>query len=506
MIAATMGSASSGQDQGTTIGAIEHSRLLKPAPDKPRNSVRGGQNALPRLRPYQAEAARAIVDSALNGRGLTFTVMMARQAGKNELSAQIELFLLMKHARLPLDGIKCAPTFEPQGRISLRRLWSRLVQAGIDPLAAREDGHAVRLGRARQLFLSAELSANVVGHTAGLLLEVDEAQDVSPDKFDREFRPMAAPAGATIVYYGTPWDDLTLLARAVETNLELERQDGTRRHFCADWTAVAEFNPGYGRFVEGERQRLGENHPLFRTQYAIRTVSGGGRLFDPAQRAQLAGRHLRQRTLTEDETYVAGLDLGGQQFDETDGLRRETQHDATVLTIARVVFPASDALLQEPRLEVVEHLAFTGEAHDTLFARLADVLGGVWRVRRLVVDASGLGETLARLLSRALGREVVRPLRFTAESKSKLGYGLMAAVNGGRLKVYAADGSQQYAAFWREMELARVAYRPNQTMNFFVAPSDGHDDYLMSLSLVVEAGRDLDTRPRIARGRMPAWN
>ena len=29
----------------------------------------------------------AIVDSALNGRGLTFTVVMARQAGKNELSA-----------------------------------------------------------------------------------------------------------------------------------------------------------------------------------------------------------------------------------------------------------------------------------------------------------------------------------------------------------------------------------------------------------------------------------
>ena len=461
---------------------------------------------LPALRPYQADAARAIVDSALNARGLTFTVVMARQAGKNELSAQIELFLLMKHARLPLDGIKCAPTFEPQGRISLRRLWSRLLQAGIDPLAAREDGHAVRLGRARQLFLSAEPSANVVGHTAGLLLEVDEAQDVSPDKFDREFRPMAAPAGATIVYYGTPWDDSTLLARAVETNLELERRDGIRRHYSADWTVVAEFNPGYARFVEGERQRLGENHPLFRTQYAIRTVSGGGRLFDPAQRAQLAGRHPRQSTPTEGETYVAGLDVGGQQFDETDGLRRETRHDATVLTIARLVLPASDALLQEPRLEVVEHLAFTSEAHDTLFARLADMLGGVWRVRRLAVDASGLGETLARLLSRAVGQDVVRPLRFTAESKSRLGYGLLAAVNGGRLKVYTADGSQEYAAFWREMELARVAYRPNQTMNFFVTPSDGHDDYLMSLALAVEAARDLEPRPRIARGRTPALN
>ena len=42
------------------------------------------------LRPYQLEPARAIVDSVLRRKGLTFTVLMARQAGKNELSAQLE--------------------------------------------------------------------------------------------------------------------------------------------------------------------------------------------------------------------------------------------------------------------------------------------------------------------------------------------------------------------------------------------------------------------------------
>jgi len=161
---------------------------------------------LPTLRPYQAEAARAITDSVINGRGLTFSVVMARQAGKNELSAQIELYLLLKHARRSVDGIKCAPTFKPQCQLSLRRLWSRIGQAGLDDISSREGGRAVRLGRARIVFLSAEPGANVVGHTAGLMLEVDEAQGIEPDKFDRDFRPMAAPTGATIVYYGTPWD------------------------------------------------------------------------------------------------------------------------------------------------------------------------------------------------------------------------------------------------------------------------------------------------------------
>jgi len=447
---------------------------------------------LPPLRPYQLEAARAILDSVLNRRGLTFTVVMARQAGKNELSAQLELHLLARHARRAADGIKCAPTFEPQAQISMRRLWGLVVRQGLDGDASREDGRAVRLGLARQVFLSAEDSANVMGHTAGIILEVDEAQDVSPEKFDREFRPMAAPYGATTVYYGTPWDDSTLLARAVQTNLELERRDGVRRHFQASWTDVARLNPAYGRFVEAERERLGEEHPLFRTQYALRPVSGGGWLFDGPRRAQMQGTHPRQHAPAAGETYVAGLDIGGQG----------QGHDATVLTIARVVPAASSALVQEPRLEIVEHVAFDGEPHDAVLARLADVLGSVWRVRRLAVDATGLGETLARFLARALGEDVVRPFKFTAESKSRLGFALLAAVNGGRLKGYAADGSGEYTAFWREVELARVAYRPNQTMNFFVPPSEGHDDYLVSLALALEAARDLDPRPRVARGRV----
>ena len=452
---------------------------------------------LPTLRPYQAEAARAITESVINGRGLTFSVVMARQAGKNELSAQIELFLLLKHARRSVDGIKCAPTFVPQCQLSLRRLWSRIGQAGLDEIASREGGHAVRLGRARIVFLSAEPGANVVGHTAGLMLEVDEAQSIDPDKFDRDFRPMAAPTGATIIYYGTPWDESTLLERAAHQHLGLEKRDGIRRHFTADWTTVAQYNPAYGRFVEAERDRLGEDHPLFRTQFALRPVPGSGRLFSATQRAQLQGRHARQHTRRDGEIYVAGLDIGGQDF----GSGRD--NDRTVLTIARLVPPEAGATVPEPRLEVVEHVAEAGAAHDVLLARLSDLLGEVWRVSRVTVDATGIGETIATVLARRLGEDVVRPLRISAEAKSRLGFGLLAAVNGGRLKCYAADGSPEYATFSREIELARVAYRPGGRMTFHVDAADGHDDYLASLALAVEAGRDGLPQPRVARGRAP---
>jgi hypothetical protein len=42
----------------------------------------------------------------------------------------------------------------------------------------------------------------------------------------------------------------------------------------------------------------------------------------------------------------------------------------------------------------------------------------------------------------------------------------MAAVNSGRLKMYAGDDSLEYQEFWSEIDMAKSQYRPNQTINF----------------------------------------
>jgi hypothetical protein len=452
------------------------------------------QPLVPSLRPYQAEPLRAIAESVRHRLGRPFSVEIARQGGKNELSAQLELLLLATHAGRPVDSVKAAPTFAPQARLSMRRLWQRIEQAGLAALASREAGHIVRLGRARQVFLSAEPGSNVVGHTAHLLLEVDEAQDVDPDKFDRDFRPMAAANNATVVFYGTAWTETSLLERAKQAHLEAERRDGVRRHFEYDWTAVARHVPAYAAYVEAERRRLGEDHPLFQTQYCLRTLASGGRLFSPSQRAQLQGAHPRLRAPAAGEAYAAGLDLAGEASGNAPG-----RHDATVLTIGRVR-DAGDPLFPEVRIEVVEHLAWIGERHDILAPRLTDLLRDVWRVRRVAVDATGLGETIARSLAVTLGGVRVSAVKFSAERKSALGHALLAAVSTGRLKLYAPDGSPECREFWRQAGLARSAYRPNGTLNFFVDPSDGHDDYLTSLALLVEAASS--AAPRRALGKV----
>jgi len=154
------------------------------------------------LRSYQQEVARAILDSVFGRKGLTFSVEIARQGGKNELSAQLEMLLLTLFMAEPQDLVKCSPTFKPQTVISMSRLKDRLNDAGFGGIWTSELGYVIRLGNARAIFLSADESANVVGNTAHLLLEVDEAQDVSKDKYNKEFKPMGATTNVTTVHYG----------------------------------------------------------------------------------------------------------------------------------------------------------------------------------------------------------------------------------------------------------------------------------------------------------------
>lgn len=472
----------------------------------------------PRLRPYQSEPLRAIVRSVRQGLGLTFTVLMSRQAGKNELSAYLEMLLLARSAVRGGTIVKCAPTFRPQVLNSLDRLARRLDAAGFGSYWRREHGYGIRLGNARALFFSAAPGAQVVGQTADCLLEVDEAQDVDPVKYAKDFRPMGATANVTTVLYGTPWDDSTLLAQTIAENRALEARDGIRRHFAYDWQTVAAHVPAYAAFVAAERERLGDEHPVFQTQYALRSLAGQTGLFSAAQQALLAGDHDRRREPLPDRVYVAGLDLAGGTplpagparsggatgntagpMAEEDGGKARTLpiRDSSVLTIAELDFSVCDEVLREPAIRIVDHLAMTGVGHREQYARLL-ALAGRWGLRRLVVDATGLGQPVAAFLAGRLGGRV-EPFVFTAASKSRLAFDLIAALNAGRVHLYRDDGSAEWREFRQQIALARGETRPNQTLNFFVDARAGHDDYLMSLALAVRATGSY--RPRVARGR-----
>ena len=108
-----------------------------------------------KLRPYQQEVAKAVLDSIQSSKGLTFSVEIARQGGKNELSAHLEVLLLTLYMARGGNIVKCSPTFKPQTIISMQRLKERLDEFGFDGIYRTEMAYIICLGSARQIFLSA---------------------------------------------------------------------------------------------------------------------------------------------------------------------------------------------------------------------------------------------------------------------------------------------------------------------------------------------------------------
>ncbi|MCK4472093.1 MAG: hypothetical protein KAW49_09945, partial [Anaerolineae bacterium] len=388
------------------------------------------------LRSYQLEPATAILDSILNQRGLTFAVMMSRQAGKNELSGQLEAYLLNLFQK---DGqiVKASPTFKPQTINSILRLIDRLDNDWNRKKARRREGYIVQLRRARFLFFSADLHANVVGATADVLLECDEAQDVRETKWAKDFAPMGASTNVTTVLYGTAWTSQTFLARSITALKRQEAKDGHRRVFAYNADVVGAEVPAYAKYVAGQVERLGRNHPLIKTQYYLEAIDAQGGLFTKTRRALMRGDHQRRHKPEPGKRYALLLDVAGEDEQAGDPLSRamlqNQKRDATALTVVEV----ETQFGRLPHYRTMDRRLWLGTKHTALHGQLL-ALAQHWHAIWIVGDATGVGAGLMSFLSKALGEKVI-PVVFSSKVKSDLGWDFLGIVETGRYRDYADD-------------------------------------------------------------------
>lgn len=443
------------------------------------------------LRSYQLEPARAILRSVLNGQGLTFAVMMSRQAGKNELSGQLEAYLLNLYQRRGGQIVKASPTFKPQTINSILRLMDRLDNRWNKGKYRRREGYLVELGRARCLFFSADPQSNVIGATADVLLECDEAQDVEPDKWDKDFRPMGASTNVTTVLWGTAWTSTTLLAQAIEHLRRLEVRDGIRRVFLYDAEQVGQEVPAYAAYVASEVARLGRDHPLIKTQYYLEEIDAQGGMFPPIRRALMRGDHQRRHEPVPGKRHALLIDVAGEDEAEGDALTRmmlrNARRDATALTVVEVETEYG----QLPHYRTVDRRLWLGIKHAALYSQIL-ALAHDWHAMFVVVDATGVGAGLASFLQNALGERLI-PLQFSPKVKSDLGWDFLSIVETGRYHDYTDDGEPDTRQFWYEVEHCQYEIRqgPQQAMKWGVWESPGydgliargHDDLLISAAL-----------------------
>lgn len=392
-----------------------------------------------KLRSYQLEVAKAVLDSIMNERGNTFVVMFPRQSGKNELQAQIEAYLLRLLSDEEKEMVKVSPTWKPQAQTAMRRLEKVLKKNHLlKERWQKESGYIYRVGQARIFFLSGAPESNIVGATASLLLEVDEAQDVLISKFDKDIAPMAASTNATRIFWGTAWTSQTLLARELRLAKTAQKEDGIQRVFTATAERVSAEVPAYARHVAEQVKRLGRNHPMVRTQYFSEEIDAEGGMFPPERIALMKESRPAVYAPIASSIYALLVDVAGEDegvVDETTGevSLRNPGRDSTALTVVEVdLGTIADELIRRPTYRAVARRLWTGVKHVKLYAGIR-ALAEHWRARRVVVDATGVGAGLSSFLQRALPGRVV-PFTFTSASKSQLGWDFLGIVDGGRWK------------------------------------------------------------------------
>lgn len=450
-----------------------------------------------RLRGYQEEAVFKVLDSIFNQKGRSLVVMFPRQSGKNELQAQLEAYLLAMYCHLPAEIVKISPTWRPQSLNAMRRL-ERVLKANLltRDQWRRESGYIYRVGEARIFFFSAAPEANIVGATASLLLEVDEAQSVSLEKYDREIAPMAASTDATRVFWGTSWTPETLLGRELRASQAEEQADGQRRVFRISADVVGREIPSYRRHVDQMVARLGRNHPAVRTQYFSEEIAAEAGLFPAERLALMEGEHAWQDVPQPGETYAFLVDVGGEERPGGQGDRRE--HDATALVIVSVDRSAlADPAVRAPVYRVVHLRQWRGEKHPRLNNQLC-ALARTWNARRVVIDATGVGEGLTAFLEKALPGRVLRYV-FNAQTKSRLGLNFIEVVESGRFRLpRAADSRAEELVELLRAQLRACQYqvgaRSSQSMRWGVAENARHpatnallhDDLLLAAALCAQ--------------------
>ena len=436
------------------------------------------------LRSYQAEALRTIYDAVVYEKGGRFTVTFPRQSGKNETQAQLESAVMAANLYRGGNIVKIIPTMKNQGRVSTERLartlqphrdngdgshMSRMRDIGNRP---HRPDNLISYGSTKLRCLSASPNSAIVGATADLLLEVDEAQLVPPDKFDREAAPMAASSNAVTVFWGTVWDDQTLLAREARAALPAAEKDGGKHRFITDAAAVGQEVPEYADFVREQVESLGREHPVIRTQFFCEEISDLTAMFTPERIQAMLGSHSPLEQPEADRCYVFLIDIAGS--DEMSARSREQngfsdRRDATVLTICDVFLQNNGSYHErKPVWNVVARRYYRNVPGLQLEQEIIREIK-FWDPARIILDHSGLG----CMLSDALTREyphLCRSFDITAQVKTRMAWEFLSMVMSGRWKEYHTDSlaAVKLPAFKRGRTSLEILHDPAVLQHMFI--------------------------------------
>lgn len=453
----------------------------------------------------------------------TLLELWCRRAGKNEADARgMHRFLSQfgvlqrKRKRPVINALVSAPTWDQIDQ-SKRRFEQVLEQLGLLLDLVKREGKMYSLKglNAAIMFKSVGAGPNAKGEGAELYQVVNECQDTDKQTYDDSLAPMRASTSSPVIFQGTQGPDDCLSNVMLQLAEAEQERTGERLIQIVDGETVAKYNPKYGEFLDLERSRLTEHHPIYLMNYAIKPAKGFGKYLDrPEYEDKMQGPHRHQLAPRAGAVYVAGIDCCGSAETEDDGAvwnpDRIEKRDSTVVTIGELRF-RRDSAGYVPMVDIVNVRCWPGMWPD---AATRQVLAHLepWPLVRITSDKGGVGDGLSTTVLKTYGESVVNALQSTFQDVSRMGDRMLGAIASDRLRMFRrpdekcscpgcpCDECEPTCALrtWEEWWLQFRQLRKQRLKNGmrFHAPTTRvnnrvvHDDFPKSTGYLVDAAYD----------------
>jgi hypothetical protein len=312
---------------------------------------------------------------------------------------------------------------------------------------------------------------------------IDECQEVDDTKILKSIRPMMAAYNGTSVYTGTPSPYVCEFYNAIMRNRaqDISKPAYLQNHFEYDYNITGKYNKRYKKYVEGEKENLGEDSDAFQMSYALKWLVEKGMALSPSdfQRYMADVRSDIEKSPVDGFQYVAGLDLG------------KGIDDPSVLTIARL---EKNVNTGDVKKRIVFWKEFTNPSWEAQFTEILIMLRA-FNVCAVSVDSTGKGDPIAERLKAAMVDDPINvyAIPFSTQSKHTLATDFYEEMYKNRISIpcgVKTKNTKEFKKFYGEWLTAVKTY----TGKFLQLehPRDltgAHDDYVDSLLLLIQAAK-----------------
>jgi hypothetical protein len=432
------------------------------------------------LYPPEIETINKCEYHIANKTGKTIIIRSARQTMKNECSGMLCARMMSLYREEGGIYIRTAPTHKPQIINSKMRV-SKFLEK--DPTIKGwypKEGYMFVLGSAIVQFLSTDKHANVVGATASICLDIDEAHKVDKGKYEEDFGPMSAFHNVPTLMWGVAADKQDLLYEHLQYNLE-NNPDCILQYPAEVWCELRE---SYAKHYTERRNKLGADHPVILTQYDLVDVDViGGYLKKHHLTSLFSGDHGQYDNPKDGKNYAVTIDIGGEdEIEELDPYEKsEGSRDSTVAGIWEVDW--DNEVNGYPLCRLVNIYWWTGKGLESQQEILAKLLG-LWQPHNVVVDARGVGEQIASYLNNIYG---VNQYKASSISVSEDCYGTLAMLNNDCIKMWKNDNSREYNEFNRQAKHTSYEIKSHDLMRIVKPHGKGHIDMIKQMTYIYRA-------------------